>query len=221
MTIRICVSILPKNLNDAKSLIEKAENSHIDLIEVRLDNIESGSLNLLSTGKTPKIATNRSTSITETGRQRSLFNAAKAGFEYVDLDIRTPDLTENINELARLGAKSIVSFHEFSGTLDRKGLNKILERQIDSKAEVCKIVTTARKVEDNLPLLEFTSEASAKAKLVCFAMGKQGKISRLLSPLFGAFFTFASLDQKSETAPGQMTIREMRTAYRSLGATTR
>ena len=49
-------------------------------------------------------------------------------------------------------------------------------------------------------------------------MGEQGKVSRLLSPMFGAFFTFASLDQGNETAAGQMTIQEMRAAYDLLGA---
>jgi 3-dehydroquinate dehydratase len=35
--------------------------------------------------------------------------------------------------------------------------------------------------------------------------------------MFGAFFTFASLEQGSETAPGQMSIQEMKTAYTLLG----
>ena len=48
-------------------------------------------------------------------------------------------------------------------------------------------------------------------------MGEHGKVSRLLSPLFGGFFTFASLEQGSETAPGQMSIKEMRSAYELLG----
>jgi 3-dehydroquinate dehydratase len=49
-------------------------------------------------------------------------------------------------------------------------------------------------------------------------MGENGKVSRLLSPLFGAFFTFASLEQGNETAPGQMTIQDMRASYELLGA---
>jgi 3-dehydroquinate dehydratase len=48
-------------------------------------------------------------------------------------------------------------------------------------------------------------------------MGEKGKISRLLSPMFGAFFTFASLETGNETAAGQMSINEMRTAYALLG----
>jgi 3-dehydroquinate dehydratase len=48
-------------------------------------------------------------------------------------------------------------------------------------------------------------------------MGELGKVSRLLSPLFGGFFTFASLERGNETASGQMTIQEMKAAYELLG----
>ena len=74
-------------------------------------------------------------------------------------------------------------------------------------------MTTAKKVEDNLPILNFISANSSKTKLVCFCMGEHGKISRLLSPIFGAYFTFASFDKNSETAAGQMSIEEMKSAY--------
>jgi 3-dehydroquinate dehydratase-1 len=110
-----------------------------------------------------------------------------------------------------------VSFHKFNGSLGISELNSILEREIASGAEVCKIVTTAKRLEDNLTTLNFTSTASSKTKLVCFCMGELGKISRLLSPLFGGFFTFASLERGNETASGQMTIQEMKAAYELLG----
>ena len=48
-------------------------------------------------------------------------------------------------------------------------------------------------------------------------MGEEGKISRLLSPIFGAFFTFASLEESNQTAIGQMNIKDMKTAYKVLG----
>jgi 3-dehydroquinate dehydratase type I len=62
-------------------------------------------------------------------------------------------------------------------------------------------------------VLDFVSENASKNRLVCFCMGEQGRISRLLSPVFGAVFTFAALEQGGETAPGQISINEMRTAY--------
>jgi 3-dehydroquinate dehydratase type I len=112
-----------------------------------------------------------------------------------------------------LGVKPIASYHKYDGTLGVSAMEKILDEQIASGASVCKIITTANQIEDNLPTLNFISWASDKAKLVCFCIGEHGKVSRLLSPLFGAYFTFASLEQGSETAAGQMSLTEMRNAY--------
>jgi len=117
-----------------------------------------------------------------------------------------------------LGAKPIVSHHKFDGALSVCEMEEVLEQEIASGASVYKIVTTANKIEDNLAVLNFVSAMSSRTKLVCFCMGEQGKLSRLLSPMFGAFFTFASLEQGRETAAGQMTIREMKATYNLLGA---
>ena len=222
MSIRICVSILPKTVPEALQIIEKAEAAHADFIEVRLDRLKDclenrqGLADLAAHGKTPKIATDKA-SRTETKHRQMLLNAAESGFEYVDAELLTPQLEDLTRELKALGAKPIVSFHKFNGSLSLSELNNILEREISSGAEVCKIITTAKQMEDNLTTLNFTSTASSKTKLVCFCMGELGKISRLLSPMFGGFFTFASLERGSETAAGQMTIQEMKSAYALLG----
>ena len=145
-----------------------------------------------------------------------LLNAAKSSFEYVDVELSTQQLKHLVKELKALGAKPIVSFHKFDGSLSTSELTSILEKEISSGAEVCKIVTTAKHMEDNLTALNFMSTASSKTKLVCFCMGELGKVSRLLSPFFGGFFTFASLERGSETAAGQMTIQEMKATYEIL-----
>ena len=226
MTTRICVSILPKNNVEALSLIERAENAKADFIEIRLDCLEI-SQNLLEISKStkiPLIATNKLRSEkgcflgTETERQQTLLNAAKNGFEYVDVDLSSPKHKETIDKLKQLGAKPILSYHKFDGALSTSEMGKVLELEISNGAVVCKIVTTAKKIEDNLTALNFVSAMPSKVKLICFCMGEQGKVSRLLSPLFGAFFTFASLDHGNETASGQMNIHEMKTAYNLLGA---
>jgi 3-dehydroquinate dehydratase type I len=219
------VSILPKTTTEALRLIEKAEESNADLIEVRLDCLKDHSelAEVGAHGKTPKIATNKPRSCqgnfsgTETEQQQILLSAAKDGFEYVDIELTNPRLKDTVKELKSLGVKPIVSFHDFAGPLSFSELNSVLEREIASGADVCKIVTTAKQIEDNLTILNFTSTACSKAKIVCFAMGELGKVSRLLSPLFGGYFTFASLERGGETAAGQMTIQEMKTAYKLLG----
>ena len=212
------MSILPKNVEEALQLIEKAEGAHAEFIEVRLDRLENprGLADLAVHGETPKIATDKA-SRKETVHRQMLIAAAKSGFEYVDLELSTPQLESLVKELKAVGAKPIVSFHKFDASLSISELNNVLEREISSGAEVCKIVTTAKNMEDNLTTLNFTSTASSKTKVVCFCMGELGKVSRLLSPLFGGFFTFASLERGSETASGQITIQDMKAAYELLG----
>ncbi|MEM3704183.1 MAG: type I 3-dehydroquinate dehydratase [Candidatus Bathyarchaeia archaeon] len=225
MTLQVCVSILPQTFNDALKLIKKAEKHDPDFIEVRLDNIkETSRLNdIAKSTKIPLIATNRTKdcggafSGSEKERQQILFEAAAKGFEYVDIELSVTELKNIVENLRRLGAKPIISFHDFEKTPDTQKIREILREQKENGAEICKIVTTATSLEDNLALLNFLSEASKSAKVVCFAMGPLGKISRMLSPLFGGFFTIASLERKLETAPGQMTILELKKAYRALG----
>src|SRR5208283_1161030 len=172
--------------------------------------------------KIPLIATNKLTiekgffAGTETERQQTLLSAAKNGFEYVDVDLLSLKLNETIGKLKPLGAKLLVSFHKFDGVLSVSEMEQIQKQEMACGATVCKIVTTAEKIEDNIAVLNFVSANSGKSKIVCFCMGEQGKVSRLLSPLFGAFFTFASLEQGSETASGQISIQELRATFKFL-----
>jgi 3-dehydroquinate dehydratase I len=212
-------------MTEAFHLIEESERAQADLIEVRFDRLKSQReiADLATHVKMPKIATNKSISCqgmfqgTESERRKTLLDAAKSGFEYIDAELSTTDPAEFISQIKKTGAKTVLSFHDFSGTPSLSELKEILEQEISTGADVCKIVTTAKRMEDNLTLLNFTSSASAKTRIVSFAMGELGKTSRLLSPLFGGFFTFASLKQGEETAAGQMSIQEMKTAYELFG----
>jgi 3-dehydroquinate dehydratase type I len=220
MTQNICVSVKPKTNNEALTLIEKAETAKADFIEVRLDNLESPKFSDLSAStKIPLIATNKlpneggSFAGTQTQHWQTLADAAKNGFQYVDLDLTNLKLKERIIDLKELNVKTIVSFHKFDGALNTQEMRRVLNEEISSGADVCKIVGTAKSVHDNLTTLNFVSENATKTHLVSFCMGEQGRISRLLSPVFGAFFTFAALEQGSETAPGQININDMKAAY--------
>ena len=221
MTINICVSIKPKNIQEALTLIEKAEIAKADFIEVRLDELVKNLklADLPASTKIPLIATNKllsekgSFTGTLTQRGQTLINAAKNGFQYVDLDVSTIELKKQIIDLKEIGVKSIVSCHKFDGAFNSQEMQTILNKEICSGADICKIVGTAKQIQDNLTALNFVSENATKTRLVCFCMGEQGRISRLLSPIFGTFFTFAALEHGDETAPGQISINEMKMAY--------
>jgi 3-dehydroquinate dehydratase type I len=225
LTIRVCIAVPPKTVDEAFSLIKQAELQYADLIEIRLDSLTNHDriAEIPRCSKTPLIATNKSLNNhggfvgNETERQKILLNAANNGFTYVDVDLGTPNQAELIRVLREAGAKVIVSFHDFEQTPCISKLEKILDEEVALGADVCKIITTANTVEDNATTINFVSRASKKTKIVCFAMGDLGVTSRFLSPVFGAFFTFASIDEKRKTAKGQLTIEEIRKAYQLLG----
>jgi 3-dehydroquinate dehydratase type I len=212
-------------MDEALALIGKAEDAHADFIEIRLDSlkISCNLSDLPSHTEIPLIATNKLVSEngcfsgTEAERQQTLENAAKSGFQYVDVNFSTPKLEDVIDKIRLLAAKPIVSYHNYTAPMSNSDMEKILKKQIATHASVCKIVTTAKKPEDNLAILDFVSKNSGKTNLVCFCMGEAGKISRLLSPVYGAYFTFASLGKSRETAAGQMSFEEMKSAYTALG----
>ena len=225
MTIRICISIPPQTVTEALALIERAENQRADFIEVRLDSLKKHNqlADISHCCNTPLIATNRSIKCqgrflgSETERKKILMDAARNGFEYVDIEVSTFKLKNITDSLSKMAVKPIVSFHDFNKTPSSSRLDNILKKEMENGANVCKIVTTARSVQDNLTMLDFVSRTSKDAKIVCFAMGELGKPSRLLSPVFGAFLTIASLESERKTAHGQLTLQEMRIAYKALG----
>jgi 3-dehydroquinate dehydratase type I len=49
-----------------------------------------------------------------------------------------------------------------------------------------------------------------KQEIIAFCMGEKGKVSRLFSPCLGAAWTYASLNKVKDSAPGQMTVRQVK-----------
>jgi len=223
--IQICVPIAAKNPSELPPMIEKAEDEGADLIEIRLDSLRSieGIEKIVEYASVPLIATNRQYEQggyrvqDEEPRIQNLIRAAERGFQYADVELTTRGLRGVTSRLRDIDVKPIVSFHDFTRTPSLSEMRKIIEDQMKADAEVCKLITTANDVEDNIPCLLLLSEMHRKAKIVCFAMGEKGLMSRALSPVFGGFFTYASMEKGLETAPGQITIPELKELYKTLG----
>jgi 3-dehydroquinate dehydratase-1 len=204
-----------ENLDQLMGLLSQKKP---DLVEFRLDNLSNfAAIEDISHKKTfPVIAADKSNRDAAATKKR-LMTAASSGFEFIDLDLASPHVRSVIRQVKAIGSEVIVSFHDFSKTPSRNELGKVLDSQIKTGSDVCKIVTTALYPRDNLSILRFLEEESSKTKLVSFAMGRNGIASRILSPLFGAEFTFASLTEASKTADGQLTIDNLRSAWQLLG----
>jgi 3-dehydroquinate dehydratase type I len=209
---RICAAI---TTNDIQGL--KEVEPLVDLFEVRIDIIGDGWQELVKQIKKPWIATNRTVDEggkwvgNEARRIERLLQAIELGADMVDVEFRTKNLT-NIVPLVKRRVKCILSFHDISKTPPLEEMKGIVTRQLEAGADICKIVTTAEKFEDNLAVLQLISEFTGN-RIVAFAMGQIGQISRILSPLVGADFTYASIEKGKESAPGQMTVKDLSQIY--------
>lgn len=225
MKIRICVPLATYNPLDLVPLILRAQSEGADLIEIRLDYMDKleGIEKVVQNASVPLIATNRqhqqggSRLQDEETRIQNLIEAARSGFQYADIELTAKDVASMILKLRDLRVKPIVSFHDFKSTPSQDELERIVNIQIESGAELCKMITTANNIEDNLTCFQLLTKMGRSTKLVCFAMGEKGKLSRALSPVFGGYFTYASLERGMETASGQISISELKRLYGALG----
>lgn len=187
------------------------------MVEFRLDTLNDPSLlkTLAENKICPIIATDRSGRDPQES-EKILVNAAKSGFDYIDVDMSHPFSDRIVNSSKASGAEIIVSHHDSSGTPAESVLREVMRSQLNAGGDICKIVTSANIPDDNLTILAFINQVSDETRVVSFAMGKMGVSSRVLSPVFGAEFTFAAINEESKTAAGQLSIDDLRSVWRLL-----
>lgn len=79
-----------------------------------------------------------------------------------------------------------------------------------------KIAAQANEITDSLVLIKYFQELKEiNIQFIPIAMGESGKWTRILGLANGAFMTYASLDSDKETAPGQVTARDLIEVYRA------
>ncbi len=220
----ICVVITARTSEGVVETIGRVEAHRPDLIEIRLDYLEGPyELDVIRGVSTlPMIATNRGTdqgglsSEADSERMGTIIKACEAGFEYADIELAIPQAGQIAERVKDLDAKAIISHHDFKGTPPKERLNEIMTGMLGAGADICKIVGTATSPEDNLTYLNLIQE-NPSVSLVSFGMGRAGLLSRVFSPLFGAAYTYASSEAGRESAPGQLTVPELRQIYGIMG----
>ncbi len=208
----ICATITNTDLKAVRRV-----EPQVDLFEVRIDLIGDEWQEVARQLTKPWIACNRSAAEgglwqeNEARRIERLLQAIDLGAEMVDIELRTKNLA-NIVKLIRRRKKCLLSYHNLEKTPSFDDMKKIVQQQMKAGADVCKVVTTARSFEDNTSVLRLIPEFP-DTRVVAFAMGPLGTTSRVLCPLVGGDFTYASLAEGKESAPGQITVGELRAIY--------
>ncbi|MDO8578603.1 MAG: type I 3-dehydroquinate dehydratase [Dehalococcoidales bacterium] len=212
----ICAVVIANDLQLIKEVAPLA-----DLFELRIDLIGEGWQDLTRKLGKPWIATNR-TAVEggqwqgpEARRIEPLLHAVELGASFIDVEVNTPNL-ENIARAIKRRTKLLLSYHDLEKTPSLDDLKRIVRKQLNAGADICKVVSTASEPEDNLTVLKLIKEFP-EAKIVAFAMGPLGILSRVLCPLAGGEFTYASISKGKESAKGQLTVGEMRNIYEMMG----
>lgn len=152
--------------------------------------------------------------------ESKLITAIHAGAAFVDLEIEAPPMMSKRlrRETRENGTVFVRSYHDYKGTDSIEALKALTEKCFAIGADIAKIVTTALPASgettdgQNADVARILSlyDHFDPAKLIAFAMGEDGKTSRIQCLAKGSPFTYASLNEADAAAPGQMTTREMR-----------
>ncbi len=208
---KICAPVFEKTVDETFKSAERCIESGADLLEIRIDAIKNPTpqmaLNLIKEIDFPIIATNRISteggffSGSEQERTEILMASAKEA-KYVDIELNCrEDLRSQVIESAHC---SIISFHDFEKTPSLQELLQVVEKEREI-GDIAKFAVTPQNISDTITVINVLSEYP---DTVAISMGEMGKYTRVVGPLLGAPFTFASAE--TNTAPGQLDLKSTR-----------
>jgi 3-dehydroquinate dehydratase type I len=202
----ICVAISEPDINKCLQILDRVE-----MAEIRLDltGFTTSEITKAFSHPTTTIATCRPGTKGDIDQFMKLKAAMEAGAKYVDIEIDAgkKQLEEVIAVARKCKCKIIVSYHNFEETPGLHELHRIADTCYESGADIAKIATMIRSTADNARIL---SLYSIQKPMVALGMGPMGKITRIMSPLLGAEFTFASTEEGAPTAPGQINYTKLK-----------
>ena len=214
----ICTTIQNKDLEEIFDLLENSVPP-IQMAEIRLDKcpltVDEIS-ELFSSSDTPLVATCRSTpenGITWEEAEEKLTAAIEAGAAFMDLELEAPKgMGKRLRrECSEYGTAMIRSAHFFDGTPALEVLQSTAGKCRMFGGEIIKIAVMANCKEDVERVLSLY-EYEIPGRLIAFAMGPQGRMSRLACMAKGAPFSYAALTEEEAAAPGQWSYDKMTAA---------
>lgn len=115
-----------------------------------------------------------------------------------------------IMQVHRLGAKVIVSNHDFSKTPSKEKIVDRLKNMEYIGADIAKIAVMPKTKRDVLELLNATLDVEDRIEIpvVTMAMGNLGMITRISGEIFKSAITFGA--GFAASAPGQMPVQDLK-----------
>jgi len=231
METKLAVPIAAKDLDQARQQVKAAISAGAEMLELRIDYIENLSVEMVqnlivyvkSAGdkQIPIIVTCRDKQqggVIGYGQQLRvdvLVSALKAGAEFIDYEYDNFLIAENQEAIQQELSQNpqahiILSVHNFETKFS--DINKLHRDILDVYPDaIPKLVYTANHINDCFEAFDLLHETSGDR--IVFCMGEAGLISRIIAKKLNSFITFASIDDQSATAPGQLTIEQFMQLY--------
>ena len=212
----ICVSVCAETADEMIAKIKEAER-FADVIEVRFDCLRTNEISKVRSQisnlkfNKPLLATFRSQD--QGGLRSQSIEQRKEFWRSGPGEFWGSDLEEDIFNASGGLANRIISKHDLVGV--PADLDATYEQLASFDADIVKLAITANDITDCLPIWKLLERAQTENKqFVPIAMGDAGKWTRILGLAHGAYMTYASLESGGETAPGQVTARDLVEVYR-------
>jgi 3-dehydroquinate dehydratase I len=216
MKYKTCVSIAENSSDKIKQNLKDALKKS-DYVEIRLD--------FLKTDEIPKTLESIKKNLEKIvctlrpkseggkfeGSEKERIAILKLIAEYnpflLDVEFNTIKKNKELEKYLKSSkTKLLISWHDFKKTPKFSELRSKMN-QMSKFSHNVKIVTTAKSVDDSTRILQLYRN-NGKNKLIAFAMGDNGRISRILCLYLGSPYTYASLGKP--VAPGQISIDEIK-----------
>jgi 3-dehydroquinate dehydratase/shikimate dehydrogenase len=216
-TSKICVSVCAETADEFIIKIQQAEE-FADVIELRFDCLKPDELNTalqrLSAANInkPLLATYRSKD--QGGKNQVTLKQREAFWRDLPNLFWSADLEEDVSDIKTTAENRIVSFHDFNGVPEI--LTETYKRLAASDPDIVKIAVQTNDITDAIPLWKLLARARSEDRhLIPIAMGEAGKWTRILGLAHGSPLTYASLESGNETAPGQISAKDLIEIYRA------
>ncbi|MFH1614945.1 MAG: shikimate dehydrogenase [Planctomycetota bacterium] len=149
-------------------------------------------------------------------RSEILVTAIKTAADYVDCEFDNYVVSQFREKLDLALAETsrtrlIVSAHNFDGPFNN--IDRLYRDILTvAPASIPKLVYTAKHINDCFDGLRLLSRKHGQA--IVLVMGPEGIFSRIIAKRLGCFANYAGISHDEGTAPGQLTIDELRNSYR-------
>jgi 3-dehydroquinate dehydratase-1 len=220
MNVPICIPVTGRTLTEFRKNLTEAKAAS-DWVELRVDSVEGYTEDDVVALKREvsehtiftcrRNAEGGTFTGSEPERLAVLQRAISEGFPFVDVELAT---IETHAFKRHPDGKVIVSYHDFEKTPDYWDLTRIVDDIRSYDPDVIKIATMARSEQDCHVIYRLLANKKGNEAMIAIAMGREGRLTRIVGPLLGSMVTFASLGDA--TAPGQIDVDTMRRIYQTL-----